>query len=54
MELGRHVVELLGQLTNLIVSLDGHLMRQMAAADLCHPFAESGDGAGKMAAEDVR
>ena len=53
LELRGHVVELLCQLADLIVSFNGHLMRQMATADLLHAFAESGDGTSKTAAEDV-
>src|SRR4029450_7050591 len=48
-----HLIELLCQSTNLGLGLDDHVVREVTAPELYHPFAELDDGSGKALAQDV-
>src|SRR5712691_10867587 len=48
-----HLIELVRQIANFIMSLNGHLVREVTATELDDPFAKPDNGLGKALAQDA-
>src|SRR5262245_7333470 len=48
-----HLIELVRQIANLVISFNGYLVREVTAAELDHPFTQPDDRLGKALAQDT-
>src|SRR5215471_5692506 len=48
-----HLIELVRQIANLVISFNGHLVLEVTAAKLYHPFTKPDNGLGKALTQDT-